>query len=167
MKHFSTFVSMFLLLLMGGMQTATAQDDSDWENYAQDPDDLVGQYVYLYNVTQHAFLNAGGNYGMNSIMNERGIRLTLERDSEGDYNLRGPIINTAQGAYLGFVEENGVYPVYVDRANADTESDKSNDFAKIDLVLAGNNTYYIRNQKSQKYVENWWVKEKCRSRSRG
>lgn len=156
MKHFSTFVSMFLLLLMGGMQTATAQDDSDWENYAQDPDDLVGQYVYLYNVTQHAFLNAGGNYGMNSIMNERGIRLTLERDSEGDYNLRGPIINTAQGAYLGFVEENGVYPVYVDRANADTESDKSNDFAKIDFVLAGNNTYYIRNQKSQKYVENWW-----------
>ena len=89
-------------------------------------------------------------------MNERGIRLTLERDSEGDYNLRGPIINTAQGAYLGFVEENGVYPVYVDRANADAESDKSNDFAKIDFVLAGNNTYYIRNQKSQKYVENWW-----------
>lgn len=156
MKHFSTFVSMFLLLLMGGVQTATAQDDSDWENYAQDPNALVDQYVYLYNVTQHAFLNAGGNYGMNSIMNERGIRLTLERDSEGDYNLRGPIINTAQGAYLGFVEENGVYPVYVDRANADTESDKSNDFAKIDFVLAGNNTYYIRNQKSQKYVENWW-----------
>lgn len=91
MKHFSTFVSMFLLLLMGGVQTATAQDDSDWERYARDPQDLVGQYVYLYNVTQHAFLNAGGNYGMNSIMNERGIRLTLERDSEGDYNLRGPI----------------------------------------------------------------------------
>ena len=44
----------------------------------------------------------------------------------------------------------------MDRANADTESDKSNDFAKIDFVLAGNNTYYIRNQKSQKYVENWW-----------
>lgn len=87
MKHFSTFVSMFLLLLMGGVQTATAQDDSDWEKYARDPQDLVGQYVYLYNVTQHAFLNAGGNYGMNSIMNERGIRLTLERDGEGDYNL--------------------------------------------------------------------------------
>ena len=156
MKHFSTFVSMFLLLLMGGVQTATAQDDSDWEIYAKDPNALVGQYVYLYNVTQHAFLNAGGNYGMNSIMNERGIRLTLERDSEEDYNLRGPIMNTAQGAYLGFIEENGVYPVYVDRANADTESDKSNDFAKIDFVLAGNNTYYIRNQKSQKYVENPW-----------
>ena len=110
---------MFLLLLMGGAQTATAQDDSDWERYARDPQDLEGKYVYLYNVTQHAFLNAGGNYGMNSIMNERGIRLTLERDSEGAYNLRGPIINTAQGAYLGFVEETGVYPVYVDWANAD------------------------------------------------
>ena len=149
MKHFSTFVSMFLLLLMGGVQTATAQDDSDWEKYAQDPQDLVGQYVYLYNVTQHAFLNAGGNYGMNSIMNERGIRLTLERDSEGDYNLRGPIINTAQGAYLGYVEENGVYPVYVDRANADdTNSEKRNNNAKIDFVSTGtgSHTYRIRNQ---------------------
>lgn len=47
MKHFSTFVSMFLLLLMGGVQTATAQDDSDWESYAQDPNALVNQYVYL------------------------------------------------------------------------------------------------------------------------
>lgn len=45
MKHFSTFVSMFLLLLMGGVQTATAQDDSDWENYAQDPNALVDQYI--------------------------------------------------------------------------------------------------------------------------
>lgn len=149
MKHFSTFVSMFLLLLMGGVQTATAQDDSDWEKYARDPQDLEGQYVYLYNVTQHAFLNAGGNYGMNSIMNERGIRLTLERDSEGAYNLRGPIINTAQGAYLGFVEENGVYPVFVDRANADdTNSEKRNDNAKIDFVSTGtgSHTYRIRNQ---------------------
>lgn len=154
MKHFSTFVSMFLLLLMGGVQTATAQDDSDWEKYAQDPQDLVGKYVYLYNVTQHAFLNAGGNYGMNSIMNERGIRLTLERDSEDNYNLRGPIINTAQGAYLGFVEENGVYPVYVDRANADdTDSQKRNDNAKIEFVSAGtgSHTYHIRNQQGGRW----------------
>lgn len=155
MKHFSTFVSMFLLLLMGGVQTATAQDDSDWEKYAQDPQDLVGKYVYLYNVTQHAFLNAGGNYGMNSIMNERGIRLTLERDSEDNYNLRGPIINTAQGAYLGFVEENGVYPVYVDRANADdTNSEKRNDNAKIEFVSAGtgSHTYHIRNQQGSGWL---------------
>lgn len=154
MKHFSTFVSMFLLLLMGGVQTATAQDDSDWEKYAQDPQDLVEKYVYLYNVTQHAFLNAGGNYGMNSIMNERGIRLTLERDSEDNYNLRGPIINTAQGAYLGFVEENGVYPVYVDRANADdTDSQKRNDNAKIEFVSAGtgSHTYHIRNQQEGRW----------------
>lgn len=94
MKHFSTFVSMFLLLLMGGVQTATAQDDSDWEKYARDPQDLVGQYVYLYNVTQHAFLNAGGEYGMQGILNPRGIRMTLE-SGRGYYYLKGPIVNSA------------------------------------------------------------------------
>lgn len=83
MKHFSTFVSMFLLLLMGGVQTATAQDDSDWERYAQDPDEVVTtnssnpKYVYLYNVTKKQFLNAGGEFGMQGILNPRGIRMTL------------------------------------------------------------------------------------------
>lgn len=48
MKHFSTFVSMFLLLLMGGVQTATAQDDSDWEYYARNPESIgENDYVYL------------------------------------------------------------------------------------------------------------------------
>ena len=115
MKHFSTFVSMFLLLLMGGVQTATAQDDSDWERYARDPQDLVGQYVYLYNVTQHAFLNAGGEYGMQGILNPRGIRMTLE-SGRGYYYLKGPIVNSAQGSYLAMEDDASLGDViYIDR----------------------------------------------------
>ena len=115
MKHFSTFVSMFLLLLMGGVQTATAQDDSDWEKYARDPQDLVGQYVYLYNVTQHAFLNAGGEYGMQGILNPRGIRMTLE-SGRGYYYLKGPIVNSAQGSYLAMEDDASLGDViYIDR----------------------------------------------------
>lgn len=113
MKHFSTFVSMFLLLLMGGVQTATAQDDSDWESYARNPESIgENDYVYLYNVTQKQFLNSGGDYGMQGILNPRGIRLALESEvveSGGPwwdptyttyYYLKGPIVNDAQGSYL-------------------------------------------------------------------
>ena len=106
---------MFLLLLMGGVQTATAQDDSDWERYARDPQDLVGQYVYLYNVTQHAFLNAGGEYGMQGILNPRGIRMTLE-SGRGYYYLKGPIVNSAQGSYLAMEDDASLGDViYIDR----------------------------------------------------
>lgn len=110
MKHFSTFVSMFLLLLMGGVQTATAQDDSDWEKYAQDPDEVVTtsssnpKYVYLYNVTKKQFLNAGGEYGMQGILNPRGIRMTLE-SGWSYYYLKGPIANSAQGSYLAMEDD--------------------------------------------------------------
>lgn len=123
MKHFSTFVSMFLLLLMGGVQTATAQDDSDWENYARDPESIgENDYVYLYNVTQKQFLNSGGDYGMQGILNPRGIRLTLE--SEGYFNtyyyLKGPIVNDAQGSYLARENDKDLGNViYIDRAKAD------------------------------------------------
>ena len=117
MKHFSIFLSILLLLLVGGVQTTTAQqDDSNWETYAKNPEDLNGNYVYLYNVTQHAFLNAGGDYGMCGIMNPRGIRLTLEKSNE-NYCLKSPVINKARGSYIS-IQDDKVYSrvVYIDRA---------------------------------------------------
>ena len=133
MKHFSTFVSMFLLLLMGGVQTATAQDDSDWEIYARDPESIgENGYVYLYNVTQKQFLNSGGDYGMQGILNPRGIRLTLESETVVSgglpwrptyttyYYLKGPIVNDAQGSYLARENDEDLGNViYIDRAKAD------------------------------------------------
>lgn len=133
MKHFSTFVSMFLLLLMGGVQTATAQDDSDWENYARNPESIgENDYVYLYNVTQKQFLNSGGDYGMQGILNPRGIRLALESEvveSGGPwwnptyttyYYLKGPIVNDAQGSYLARENDEDLGNViYIDRAKVD------------------------------------------------
>ncbi len=134
MKHFSTFVSMFLLLLMGGVQTATAQDDSDWESYARNPESIgENDYVYLYNVTQKQFLNSGGDYGMQGILNPRGIRLSLESEvveSGGSwwnpptyttyYYLEGPIINDAQGSYLARENDKELGNViYIDRAKED------------------------------------------------
>ena len=157
MKHFSTFVSMFLLLLMGGVQTATAQDDSDWEIYAQDPGSVVTtnssnpKYVYLYNVTKKQFLNAGGEYGMQGILNPRGIRLTLESETveSGNwwnptyttyYYLKGPIVNDAQGSYLARQNDNNLGDViYIDRDRAKEEDD-----AKFTIeTIGGGNTFRI------------------------
>ena len=153
MKHFSTFVSMFLLLLMGGMQTATAQDDSDWENYARDPESIgENDYVYLYNVTQNQFLNSGGDYGMQGILNPRGIRLALESEtveSGGSpwrptyttyYYLKGPIVNDAQGSYLARHNDNNLGDViYIDRDRAKEEDD-----AKFTIeTIGGGNTFRI------------------------
>ena len=153
MKHFSTFVSMFLLLLMGGVQTATAQDDSDWENYARNPESIgENDYVYLYNVTQKQFLNSGGDYGMQGILNPRGIRLALESEtvvSGGSpwrptyttyYYLKGPIVNDAQGSYLARQNDNNLGDViYIDRDRAKEEDD-----AKFTIeTIGGGNTFRI------------------------
>ena len=151
MKHFSTFVSMFLLLLMGGVQTATAQDDSDWENYAQDPGSVVTtnssnpKYVYLYNVTKKQFLNAGGEYGMQGILNPRGIRMTLER-SWPYYYLKGPIVNSAQGSYLAMEDDISLGNViYIDRAQ-----DNKARFT-IETIRGGGNTFRIHNTRNGAY----------------
>ena len=151
MKHFSTFVSMFLLLLMGGVQTATAQDDSDWEIYAQDPGSVVTtnssnpKYVYLYNVTKKQFLNAGGEYGMQGILNPRGIRMTLER-SWGYYYLKGPIANSAQGSYLAMEDDISLGNViYIDR-----EQDNKARFT-IETIRGGGNTFRIHNTRNGAY----------------
>lgn len=151
MKHFSTFVSMFLLLLMGGVQTATAQDDSDWENYAQDPGSVVTtnssnpKYVYLYNVTKKQFLNAGGEYGMQGILNPRGIRMTLEW-SWPNYYLKGPIVNSAQGSYLAMEDDISLGNViYIDRAQ-----DNKARFT-IETIRGGGNTFRIHNTRNGAY----------------
>lgn len=151
MKHFSTFVSMFLLLLMGGVQTATAQDDSDWENYAQDPDEVVTtssgnpKYVYLYNVTKKQFLNAGGEFGMQGILNPRGIRMTLE-SRWGYYYLKGPIVNSAQGSYLAMEDDISLGNViYIDRAQ-----DNKARFT-IETIRGGDNTFRIHNTRNGAY----------------
>ena len=142
---------MFLLLLMGGMQTATAQDDSDWENFAQDPGSVVTtnssnpKYVYLYNVTKKQFLNAGGEYGMQGILNPRGIRMTLE-SSRGYYYLKGPIVNSAQGSYLAMEDDISLGNViYIDRAQ-----DNKARFT-IETIRGVGNTFRIHNTRNGAY----------------
>lgn len=148
MKHFSTFLSMLLLLLVGGVQTTTAQqDDIDWSEYASTVEVVMNnqnQYVYLYNLTKKGFLNTGGKYGMMALLNTRGIRLELERNSS-TYAFKSPIVNSAQGSYLA--AQNGNAPIYIDR-NRTPEEGKSGvpegDCGLMNLEKGTGNTYKIK-----------------------
>lgn len=149
MKHVNIFLSTLLLLLIGGVQTTMAQSDSNWENYARDPESIgENDYVYLYNVTQKQFLNSGGAYGMHGILNPRGIRLALERERNyftTYYYLKGPIVNDAQGSYLAMVEDASLGDViYIDRA-------KDNDARFTIETIGGKNTFRIHNARNRAY----------------
>lgn len=82
MKHFNTFLIALIALLLGNTQSVKAQDSNiDWSSYAKKYTDVVDQYVYLYNKTNNAFVNAGGSYGMQAVLNSRGIRITLKKQT--------------------------------------------------------------------------------------
>ena len=148
MKHFSTFLSMLLLLLVGGVQTTTAQQDNiDWSKYASTVEEVMNnenQYVYLYNLTKKGFLNTGGDYGMKAVLNTRGIRLELERNSS-TYAFKSPVLNSAQGSYLA--AKNGYAPIYIDR-NRTPEEGKGDvpegDCGLMNLEEGTGNTYKIK-----------------------
>jgi len=110
---------MLLLLFVGGVQTTTAQqDDIDWSEYASTVEVVMNnqnQYVYLYNLTKKGFLNTGGKYGMMALLNTRGIRLELERNSS-TYAFKSPVVNSAQGSYLA--AQNGNAPIYRQKQDA-------------------------------------------------
>ena len=153
MKQFNIFLSTLLLLLIGGVQTTMAQSDSNWENYARDPKSIgESDYVYLYNVTKKQFLNSGGDYGMQGILNPRGIRLALESETVESggwpwdpnyttyYYLKGPIVNDARGSYLARQNDNNLGDViYIDRDRAKEEDD-----VKFTIeTIGGGNTFRI------------------------
>lgn len=80
MKHFNTFLTVLLILFLGSTQSVKAEDSKiNWSPYAKKYTDVVGQYVYLYNKTHYTFVNAGGSYGMQAVLNSRGIRITLKQ----------------------------------------------------------------------------------------
>ena len=119
MKHFNTFLTvMFLLVLGGNIQSAKAQSsDIDWTQNAIDFRNAVNKNVYLYNKTHKGFLNAGGTYGMQAVLNPRGIRLTLRQNGE-IYYLEGPVKNESEnnkGNCIGIINLSS--DIYIDLAD--------------------------------------------------
>ncbi len=153
MKHFNTFLTVLLILFLGSTQSVKAQDSNiDWSSYAKKYTDVVDQYVYLYNKTNNAFVNAGGSYGMQAVLNSRGIRITLKKKTSGlprktYYYLEGPIINTAEnkGSCIGIINLND--NIYIDLAEPEKNSDPTAlTLSEVNgtnaFKISSNNAYY-------------------------
>lgn len=124
MKHFNTFLTVLLILFLGSTQSVKAQDSKiNWSPYAKKYTDVVGQYVYLYNKTNNAFINAGGSYGMQAVLSSRGIRITLKQTRNSIYYLDGPILNTSanKGSCIGIINLND--NIYIDLAAPTSTND--------------------------------------------
>ena len=64
--------------------------------------------LYLYNVGQDLFLNAGGYWGTQGMVFTVGLPVTLTKLSNGNYTIHGPFKNTSgqgEGEYFAYVEE--------------------------------------------------------------
>lgn len=147
MKHFTKLFIGILFLILGGTQSGFAQtiDDLLLEK-AVSPADVADKdiYVFLYNVDEKKFVHGGGEYGMQSVLSERGIRFKVVSASNGGYYLESAIVNKAKGSCLaidlGATEGNNSYKTYVDRPD--------DEYANLhfDAVSYENydNIYYLR-----------------------
>lgn len=122
MKHFTKLFIGILFLILGGTQSGFAQTIDDMLlKVAVNPADVAGKdiYVFLYNVDKKKFVHGGGEYGMQSVLSERGIRFKVVSASNGGYYLESAIVNKAKGSCLaidlGATEGNNSYKTYVDR----------------------------------------------------
>lgn len=128
MKHFTKLFVGILFLILGGTQSGFAQTiDNMLLKVAVNPKDVANKtdaegnpvYVYLYNVDEKKFVHGGGEYGMQSVLSERGIRFKVVSASDGGYYLESAIVNKAKGSCLaidlGATEGNNSYKTYVDR----------------------------------------------------
>lgn len=156
MKHFTKLFIGILFLILGGTQSGFAQtiDDMLLEK-AVKPADVADKdiYVFLYNVDEKKFVHGGGEYGMQSVLSERGIRFkVVSADNNGGYYLESAIVNKAKGSCLaidlGATEANDSYKTYVDRP--------ADEYANLhfDAVSGQNNIYYLRTTITT--YDGWW-----------
>lgn len=151
MKHFTKLFVGILFLILGGTQSGMAQtiDDLLLEK-AVSPADVADKtgtdgkpvYVYLYNVDEKKFVHGGGEYGMQSVLSERGIRFKVVSADNGGYYLESAIVNKAKGSCLaidlGATEANDSYKTFVDRPDDEYAN------LQFDAVSGQNNIYYLR-----------------------
>lgn len=116
MKKFTLFFATAATMLFGSVTSASAQqteEDIDWINYAVDvttamnsygegKSDIDGIYLCNWNPTAgtYTFVTAGGEYGTQAIVTNRGIRMYV-KSSNGSYQFEGSLYNPYFGSLLG------------------------------------------------------------------
>lgn len=137
MKKFTLFFATAATMLFGSVTSASAQqteEDIDWINYAVDVKTAINSYgegkpgingIYLCNwnptTDTYTFVTAGGEYGTQAIVTNRGMRVYVEQANDDGYRFKGTLLNTSSGlgSLLGLEPNDGIYTgrVFLDRGN--------------------------------------------------
>lgn len=137
MKKFTLFFAAAATMLFGSVTSASAQqteEDIDWINHAVDVKTAINSYgegkpgingIYLcnWNPTKgtYTFVTAGGEYGTQAIVTNRGMRMYVEQANDDGYRFKGTLLNTSSGlgSLLGLEPNDGIYTgrVFLGRGN--------------------------------------------------
>lgn len=137
MKKFTLFFAAAATMLFGSVTSASAQqteEDIDWINYAVDVKTAINSYgegkpgingIYLCNwnptTGTYTFVTAGGEYGTQAIVTNRGMRMYVEQANDDGYRFKGTLLNASSGlgSLLGLEPNDGIYTerVFLDRGN--------------------------------------------------
>lgn len=116
MKKFTLFFATAATMLFGSVTSASAQqteEDIDWINYAVDvttamnfygegKSDIDGIYLCNWNpnTDTYTFVTAGGEYGTQAIVTNRGMRMYV-KSYDNSYQFEGSLYNPNFGSLLG------------------------------------------------------------------
>ena len=152
------FISVVLLLLFFGVQTNKAQEIVNgkivWKGSTFDQAVSASStgFVYLYNVEQDKFLNAGNDYGVQCSLSAVGMRMKVHRVySNGSYyyQLESRIDNQIQGDYVSPNEQSAGIgsKIYLDRSSTPQPGTNVSYpyWTFVDQNQSGYNTYKIHN----------------------
>lgn len=162
MKKFTLFIAMTLIALFGVKTTISAQqteEQIEWIKYAITIDDAISKYgsstdgIYLCHWdggTKYTFVNAGGDYGTQAVVTNRGIRLTATGENTA-FRLKATLYNPSEGVYLG-IEPDG-HGSYTDRVFLDRGTDYYSSWRTSSPTLVDGHYYYsIRCNGNNKYL---------------
>ena len=127
MKKFTLFIALVLTAVFGVKTTASAQtyeteEQIEWIKYAVDlttaMNELNGIYLCHWDGKKtYKFVTAGGTYGTQAIATTRGIKMTIDGNSDDGYTFTCTLNNPDYGSCLGAEPSNGTTSenVYLDR----------------------------------------------------
>ncbi len=150
------FISVVLLLLFVGVQTGKAQEIVNgkivWKGstLAQAVSASNTGFVYLYNVVQDKFLNAGNAYGVQCSLSAVGMRMKVHQvtyNGNTYYQLESRIDNQIQGDYVSPNEQSAgtESAIYLDRSSTPQTGTHVSypNWAFVNQNESGYNTYRI------------------------
>ena len=136
MKKFTLFIALILTAVFGVKTTASAQtyeteEQIEWINYAvtftEAKSAADGIYLCHWDSqnNKYTFVNAGGEYGTQAIASNRGMKLTVSGNVQGNGNVStanfdGTLYNPTEGVSLGMEPE--TKRVFLDRNAAEEKN---------------------------------------------